>query len=373
MTEECLLASKCHDPKDLDKMDIFHDISEYMLARDMHWLVDNIKLEQSKICLQGWIISLCNNFDDLKILVNGVPAHELTLSASPDLGEYYPTLGRDRFRRFAATHPLHEVKLQEDGVLQFSLVSALGETPRTYRTSWFYPAEFGEATFPEPERIRRVIGSGSWESYLLGGITTIKRFDLYLKERFGKRIGEFERVLDWGCGAARLTRHLMLLNPNTRGADIDKDNVAWCGANIREHHFHHLNLNPPTPFSSDEFDLITAGSVFTHLEETDQFLWLDELARIAKPGGILLVSVRGFYALAFERHSPATGHQLCRHHFVTLGTNNDLRGYIEDDTYYKDVLHSPDYIFAKWSRYFEIIDIIPFLAVPQDVVVMRKR
>jgi SAM-dependent methyltransferase len=269
-------------------------------------------------------------------------------------------------------HPRDELKL-DDGLLRFSLVTALGETPRTYRSSWFYPAEIGTAILPESHRIRRVIGNGSWQSYLLGGATIVRRLDLYLTERFGRGIREFARVLDWGCGAARLTRHLMAFNPATLGADIDKDNVAWCNANVGEGRFRHVNLQPPTSFAAVEFELVTGVSVFTHLDEADQFLWLAELARITRPGAILLMSVRGFGALAYERHDPDIGHRLARDHFVVLGQNSDLRDSVSDESYYKDVLHSPEYIYAKWSRYFQILDIIPFLAAPQDVVVMRKR
>jgi len=226
---------------------------------------------------------------------------------------------------------------------------------------------------PSEERIRRVIGTESWESYVMGGATITGRLDRYLRERFQRGIHEFERVLDWGSGSARVTQHLLRLNPNTWGADVDKDNVEWCNRNIRADRFHAVNLNPPMPFGPATFDLITGISIFTHLSEQNQFLWLRELARITKPGGIVLASVHGFRALAYNRLSTEIGERLVRDHFVVFGTNDDMRGYIDDDDYYLNVLHSPGYIFAKWSSCFEIVDIVPVLAVPQDVVVMRKR
>jgi SAM-dependent methyltransferase len=355
-------------------MGVIESYSQALIATEMRWLIDDIELDAKtgEIKIRGWIASIVDDFVNIKILFNGVPAEDLTLRVSPDLGEFYPGLGADLFRRFIAAHRQRELAL-DDGLLQFTLISGIGETPRNYRNSWFYPAAIGTVAMPESRRIRRVIGSGSWQSYVLGGTTIVRRLDLYLKERFGKGIGEFQRVLDWGCGSARLTRHLMALNPATWGADIDGDNVAWCNANIREGNFRQVNLRPPTSFAAAEFDLATGVSVFTHLDEADQFLWLEELARITRPGAILLMSVRGFSNLAYERRDPEIGRRLARDHFVVLGTNSDLRGSVDDESYYKDVLHAPDYIFAKWSRYFEIIDIIPFLAAPQDVVVMRKR
>jgi SAM-dependent methyltransferase len=355
-------------------MDFIQNYSGSLIAQDMRWLIDDVELDEKSndIRIRGWIASIIDDFSDVNILFNGLRAADLSLRVSPDLGEFYPGLGTELFRRFVAVHPRDGLEL-DNGLLRFSLVSALGETPRSYRNSWFYPAEIGTTALPESHRIRRVIGTGSWQSYLLGGATIVKRLDLYLMERFGRGIREFARVLDWGCGAARLTRHLMAFNPATWGADIDKDNVAWCNADVGEGHFRHVNLQPPTSFAAAEFELVTGVSVFTHLDEADQFLWLAELARITRPGAILLMSVRGFGALAYERRDPDIGHRLARDHFVVLGQNSDLRDSVSDESYYKDVLHSPEYIYAKWSRYFQILDIIPFLAAPQDVVVMRKR
>jgi SAM-dependent methyltransferase len=355
-------------------MDFIQHYSEASIATHMRWLIDAVELDERsrEIRIRGWIASIVDDFSGVKILFNGIPAADLHLRESADLGEFYPALGANLFRRFTAAHPRDELKL-DNGQFRFSLVTALGETPRTYRNSWFYPAEVGTAGIPESHRIRRVIGNDSWQSYLLGGATIVRRLDRYLMERFGRGICDFARVLDWGCGSARLTRHLIGLNSGTWGADIDRDNVAWCNANIREGHFHHVDLWPPTSFAGAEFDLVTGVSVFTHLDEADQFRWLAELARITRPGAILLMSVRGFHALAYERLNPDIGRRLARDHFVVLGQNSDLQNSISDEAYYKDVLHSPEYIFAKWSRYFDIIDIIPFLAAPQDVVVMQKR
>jgi len=126
------------------------------------------------------------------------------------------------------------------------------------------------------------------------------------------------------------------------------------------------------PFLDNEFDLIIGVSVFTHLGEEDQFRWLAELARVIKPGGIALMSIQGLIVCAINRVDLAIVEKLYCDHFLVTGLNHDLRGHVEDESYYKNVLHTPDYIFSFWSQYFEIVDIIPGLALPQDLVVMRK-
>ena len=41
------------------------------------------------------------------------------------------------------------------------------------------------------------------------------------------------------------------------------------------------------------FDLLVRLSVFTHLNEPEQFEWLDELKRIASKGAVLLMTIHG--------------------------------------------------------------------------------
>lgn len=53
------------------------------------------------------------------------------------------------------------------------------------------------------------------------------------------------------------------------------------------------SLSSALPFKDQEFDLIYAVSVFTHLSENLQKHWITELTRILQPGGVLLITVKG--------------------------------------------------------------------------------
>ena len=54
---------------------------------------------------------------------------------------------------------------------------------------------------------------------------------------------------------------------------------------------------PPTRYPAAFFDVVYSVSLFTHLDEPSQDQWLEELARILKPGGVLLVTTHGKFAL----------------------------------------------------------------------------
>jgi SAM-dependent methyltransferase len=101
---------------------------------------------------------------------------------------------------------------------------------------------------------------------------------------------EGKRVLDFGCGAARVLRHFL---PEAEyadfwGCDIDGPSVEWIQAHLSPplHAFQNA-LAPPLDLDSGTFDLIYATSVFTHIDALWS-RWLLELRRILKPGGLLV-------------------------------------------------------------------------------------
>jgi 2-polyprenyl-3-methyl-5-hydroxy-6-metoxy-1,4-benzoquinol methylase len=146
------------------------------------------------------------------------------------------------------------------------------------------------------------------------------------------------------------------LAPNAQiaGSDIDADAIEWC----RQHlNFATFTLNreiPPSDYGADTFDFIYAISVFSHLEEEYQFRWLAELQRIAKPGGILLLTINGLDGdggFVFER------------------------SYEEGlfPAWYQNTYQSRDYVFANFGKFFTVLDYFPrSMNAHQDVVVLQK-
>ena len=58
--------------------------------------------------------------------------------------------------------------------------------------------------------------------------------------------------------------------------------------------------------------------------------------------------------------------------FVVAGRNSELDEVVADPNYYLSVLHSRDYLYRTWGKYFTIIDIVNALAANQDLVVMKN-
>jgi len=113
-------------------------------------------------------------------------------------------------------------------------------------------------------------------------------------ERHGPAVGDVERMLDFGCGCGRVIRHWSALaGPEIHGSDYNRPLVRWCASNLPFAQFSVNKLNPPLEYRSGLFDVVYGISVLTHLPENLEQAWIDELARILRPGGRLLLTTHG--------------------------------------------------------------------------------
>ena len=112
----------------------------------------------------------------------------------------------------------------------------------------------------------------------------------------GYRFADFDRILDFGCGAGRLLQALNLSRREGQelwGCDVNEACATWCKDNLDFATVAHTALAPPLPYADDSFDLIVAISVFTHLSRPLQVAWARELMRVLRPGGVALVTTWG--------------------------------------------------------------------------------
>lgn len=112
--------------------------------------------------------------------------------------------------------------------------------------------------------------------------------------RNGRPIEEMGAVLDFGCGCGRVARHWAGLDGTAiHGADVSRPAVRWCRRNLKFMETVRSEPMPPLPYGDEDFDLVYALSVLTHLPDDAGRAWLAELLRILKPGGLLLLTLHG--------------------------------------------------------------------------------
>jgi SAM-dependent methyltransferase len=152
---------------------------------------------------------------------------------------------------------------------------------------------------PVPPDILRfwVAGTDNREWFLNSGKQGFNTITQILRQH-GLEIAELESILDFGCGCGRILRHLKSYsNIRIHGTDMNQTAIRWCDANLNFAEFGTNNCEPPLRYHDNSFDLVYSFSVFTHLTEEVQMMWIKEIHRILKPGGNFLFSVHGDFYL----------------------------------------------------------------------------
>jgi ubiquinone/menaquinone biosynthesis C-methylase UbiE len=112
-------------------------------------------------------------------------------------------------------------------------------------------------------------------------------------EDSGHPVAPGQKILDFGCGSGRLIRWLCGVAEDSEiwGVDIRGGHILWCKQNLQPpFHFAVTTIVPHLPFEDNYFDLVYAGSVFTHIDDLVDS-WLLELKRILKPNGRLYITI----------------------------------------------------------------------------------
>lgn len=232
------------------------------------------------------------------------------------------------------------------------------------------PGRRSDIPLPPVDLSHRIIRVRNMATFETWGYSIKRKYEEAVRPHLAAH-DERPRLLDWGCGCGRLAR-FFVGSTDYYGIDIDREAVEWCRGAIPGGQFRVQSLQAETAFESDFFDIVIGNSIFTHLREQDQFAWLAELRRIAKPDGIVAVSVNCATSLFNAGNKPAIVATLRQRGFCDTGPELVLKGVTVDDSYYRNIYHTHDYIRETWSRYFSIEEIVPgFAGNMQDLVLMR--
>jgi SAM-dependent methyltransferase len=202
--------------------------------------------------------------------------------------------------------------------------------------------------------------------FLESGRQTARAFRSALNT-IGRPLESFQSVLDFGCGSGRVIRQWVdVRGPRFTGSDYNGKAIRWDRANLPFARFERNSLAPPLPFEANEFDLCYAVSVFTHLPVELQRAWIEELHRVVRPGGILMLTLSG--RGDFKRITAAERESFEAGNLVVVdpkfaGTN--MCG----------AYHPVEYVRREWSDLFEIVAHHPEGAKgapKQDLFVFRR-
>lgn len=339
------------------------------------WGIREILCKNNILNVKGWFVTTEDNLSNILfefsdnrdfIIPNIFPCENFVIKKFKFIDDKFKRNFEVAIKRKNSTFKLNLIK--KDSLMPF----------HEYYSFYHDEREFENTPFP-PRRLVEMV-AGGYEPFIfkLNGYSTFKNLDKILENFTGKGFCGYRQILDWGCGCGRTTRYFAgKCGDNLiTGVDIVGDLIDFCRTTYDFGKFSRIDLMPPTHFQNSSFDLVIGLSVFTHLDENVQFEWLSELKRITKHNGVLLLSVHNRTSLLYTGFMQKE--DLCDEwragKLADAGKCNNLDGIIEHSSYYRNVFHSNEYIRREWSKYFDIIAIVPSVnARHQDVIVAINR
>ena len=123
----------------------------------------------------------------------------------------------------------------------------------------------------------------------------------------GEALNGMQRVLDFGCSSGRVLTTLRSFMPSAtlHGCDPNADAIAWAKHNAPGIGFFVSPEAPRLDAADGFYDLVYAISIWSHFSGRAASIWLDEMHRILKPGGLLLITTHGPGSLVYYRQHRA--------------------------------------------------------------------
>jgi SAM-dependent methyltransferase len=190
------------------------------------------------------------------------------------------------------------------------------------------------------------------------------------------------RYLDFGGATGRVARH-MAARPNLAVwlCDINVNWIAWVDRYFAPPIAAFQNrIVPSLPIADGYFDLVSAFSVFTHLDH-DEIPWLLELRRIVRPGGCIYATVLDEHV--WDRLKDPAWDWLAKS--ISAGRNDETlpelarrplteRVSLERssaEAYNVNIFLPRNYLRNKWGRFFNSIQFFEDQHNYQTVVVLQ--
>ncbi len=215
-------------------------------------------------------------------------------------------------------------------------------------------------------------------AYLHMGALDAAIFRSQIDRHLGVREGL--AILDFGCSSGRVLRHFepdrLSRGWQLHGIDVQARCIEWLRLNFpQEYIITTGTVIPKLPFEDNSLDVIYGISVFTHIKYLWD-MWLLELRRVLKPGGLLLQTIHTETAWAFY-YDNRNAEWVRQNHSAQMLQTREMPS---DWFHYGDISVSQAFWKAEvarqqWGRYLDVLDILP----PQhdmsfqDLMVCRKQ
>ncbi len=191
-----------------------------------------------------------------------------------------------------------------------------------------------------------------------------------------------KNYLDMGCASGRVIRHFATEKPkvNVMGCDINRLHVEWCNRYLPSSCSVFQNHSIPNlPLAENSLDLVSAFSVFTHIEAFET-TWLMELHRVMRPGAIAWITVHTEDTLTDMNENWPLWRAVMNHPDIhnIIDKNRHFPGermvvrWHKDRSYSSNVFYKKEYLQDVWGRFFNVLELRRRFPRFQDVLVLQK-
>lgn len=341
------------------------------------WCIDALAIRDGYLEVSGWSIPPAGVIGRIGFAVDGQAVAQLERGLPrEDVGAFYWFFPTARRSGFFFRHPL---TAPAEAPLRLQYVDALtGQVIAPQHDFHIRPQDLNGSSPPVAPPLNLVLRThtgNTLDQYFVEGYAIYRTITAAYLEATGQALGTVARLVDFGCGPGRLARHLAR-EPGLQvlAVDVDPECVAWCQAHLPDVAGLISPLRPPLSLAAGSVDCVLAMNVLLHLGEQDGLDWLAEWHRICRPGGTAIVTIAADLALTRARISEPHYESIKGYDFHVLSRNPDLDDVIADTDYYKNVLHSHDYVRRVWPTLgWEVLRIFPgSIGNHHDLVILRR-
>lgn len=339
------------------------------------WNINSIVIHQDGLIhADGWAVPMDGLLDNTFVYCNNSPPASIIWSNNDTVATTFLLWPNSRSSAFTATWQLGEVC--NDPSLIFDVRDAEGQMlPPQYRI--YFPNVLTNQFKIPDQTVMESIGATHPHLYLQAGYTLAQGLNRVLATVTGQQFSSQGTVLDWGCGSARVSQHVLRMmgkKDSLYGVDVDARAIEWCHKHVPELIASVCDLHPPTLFSNESFDVVYAYSVLTHLREDDARSWIAEVWRLLKPGGYFMFTTLGGPSLTwlFPKGNPEIASALLKKGIYDDAKNDNIDSVIKDQSYYRNTWVTDEYVRKVWgSEYLYCYHETSFHFY-QDIHVLRK-
>lgn len=204
----------------------------------------------------------------------------------------------------------------------------------------------------------------SIENFLATGRDNVGTMrDIVNRSNFSIQAGY--RILDFGCAAGRMIRFFNDVAEQCEvwGVDISAEHIIWCQRHLSPpFHFATTTSFPHLPFEDRYFDLIYAGSVFTHIADLAD-AWLLELRRVTRTNGRIYITINDnntVKSLRETQKNPGLSNLLKEFEKTTDLIDRKYAMFtINRGPIAAHVFYDIDFVRQHWGRLFRILSVTP--------------